>query len=134
MRIVPGLCILNARWHEGLQCRARRLGVRRVFEMSMTSITQTGGSTADLGAADAEMDQIRELLVGEQQRHTRARMDRLEARMKELEEDIARRFDALAARIETLGQETAAGRRASFEELSRSVMELGERVRNLSQS
>jgi DNA anti-recombination protein RmuC len=102
--------------------------------MSTTSITQTGGIAAGPGAADAEMDQIRELLVGEQQRHTRARMDRLEARMKELEEDIARRFDALAARIETLGQETAAGRRASFEELSRSVMELGERVRNLSQS
>ncbi len=92
------------------------------------------GNAADLRSTDAEMDQIRELLVGEQQRHAGARMDRLEARLKELEEDIVRRFDALTARIELLGQETAAGRRAAFEELSRSVVELGERVRNLSQS
>jgi hypothetical protein len=101
--------------------------------MSMTSITQMGGTAAE-PQSDADMDQIRELLVGEQQRRTGARIERIEQRMKELEEDIARRFDALMARIEALGQETATGRRASFEELSRSVMELGERVRNLSQS
>jgi cell division protein FtsB len=95
---------------------------------------QMAGGAAEPRSADVEMDQIRELLVGEHQRHSGARMDRLEARMKELEEDVARRFDALAARIESLGQETVAGRRAAFEELSRSVMELGERVRNLSQS
>lgn len=93
-----------------------------------------GGTAAEPQSPDADMDQIRELLVGDQQRRTGARLDRIEARMTELEQDIARRFDALMARIEALGQETAAGRRAAFEDLSRSVMELGERVRNLSQS
>ena len=93
-----------------------------------------GGTAAEPQSSDADMDQIRELLVGDQQRRTGARLDRIEARMTELEQDIARRFDALMARIEALGQETAAGRRAAFEDLSRSVMELGERVRNLSQS
>jgi CHASE3 domain sensor protein len=102
--------------------------------MSMTSMTQLGGNTAEPQSADAEMEQIRELLVGEQQRRSSSRLDKLEARLKELEEDIARRFDAIAARIEALGQETTAGRRAAFEELSRNIVELGERMRNLSQS
>jgi hypothetical protein len=80
------------------------------------------------------MEQIRELLIGEQQRRSTARLDTLEARIKTLEEDVARRFDALMARTEALGQETTAGRRAAFEELSRGIAELGERMRNLSQS
>ncbi len=102
--------------------------------MSTTSITQLGGNAAASQSTEDQMEQIRELLVGEQQRRSGARVEQLEARLKELEEDIVRRFDALTARIEALGQETAAGRRAAFEELSRGIGELGERVRNLSQS
>jgi len=102
--------------------------------MSTTSINQPGDNAAAPPSADDEMEQIRELLIGEQQRRSTARIDKLEARLKEFEEDVARRFDALAARIETLGQETTAGRRAAFEELSRGIGELGERMRNLSQS
>jgi hypothetical protein len=82
--------------------------------------------------ADTEMDQIRQLLVGELQRKSEARLDALEARLAALEVDIARRFEAIASRIETLGQETADGRRSSFEALSRDIVELGERIRNLS--
>jgi hypothetical protein len=100
----------------------------------MTTMTQLGGDAAGPHSADDQMDQIRELLIGEHQRRSGARLDRIEARLKEIEEDIVRRFDDLSARIEALGRETAAGRRAAFEELSRSVVELGERVRNLSQS
>ncbi len=44
---------------------------------------------------------------------------------------MARRFDALAARIESLGRETTAGRHAAFEELSRNVGELSERIRSI---
>ena len=102
--------------------------------ISMTSVTQLGDNTAAPQTADDSMDQIRELLVGDQQRRSGARMETLEARLKALEEDMVRRFDALNARIDALTEETKAGRRAAFEELSRGVAELGERVRNLSQS
>jgi hypothetical protein len=102
--------------------------------MSTTSISQLGDNAAGPQSADDEMEQIRELLIGEQQRRSTARLDTLEARIKTLEEDVARRFDALMARIEALGQETTAGRRSAFEELSRGIAELGERMRNLSQS
>jgi len=100
----------------------------------MTSITQLGDSTTAGPSADDSMDQIRELLVGEQQRRSGERMDTLDARLKALEEDMVRRFDALNARLDALAEETKTGRRAAFEELSRGVAELGERVRNLSQS
>jgi hypothetical protein len=100
----------------------------------MTSVSQFGGSSAPAQSTDDSMEQIRELLVGEQQRRSGARLDTIEARLKALEEDMVRRFDALNARLDALAEETKAGRRTAFEELSRGVAELGERVRNLSQS
>jgi hypothetical protein len=76
------------------------------------------------------MQQIRELLVG----RTEARLGQLEGRLKELEGEIGRGLDALAARIEAVGAEAVAGQQATFENLSRSVVELAERIRGLSQS
>ncbi len=99
----------------------------------MTSISQFGATPAG-SAADDEMEKIRELLIGEFQRRSAARIDLLEARVKELDEEIARRFDALVARIEALGRETTTSRHAAFEELSHNVLELGERIRNMSKS
>jgi hypothetical protein len=100
----------------------------------MKSATRLEGDTVLPQTTDDSMDLIRELLIGEQQRRSGARMDALDARLSALEEDMMRRFDALNARIDALAEETKAGRRAAFEELSRGVTELGERVRNLSQS
>ncbi len=100
--------------------------------MTMTSISQVGATPAGTETADDEMEKIRELLVGEFQRRSAARIEVLEARLKELDEEMGRRFDTLIARIEALGRETTTSRHAAFEELSRNVLELGERIRNLS--
>ena len=54
-----------------------------------------------------------------------------EARLKELEGEITSGLDALAARIEAVGAETAAGQHAAFEKLSQGVVELRERIRGL---
>jgi len=102
--------------------------------MSMTSIAQRQGELARSGATDEQMEQIRELLVGNLLRHSEARIAALEARLKELEGELGRGLDLLAARIEALGTEMTAERHRTFEELSRSVGELGERIRNLSRS
>ncbi len=56
--------------------------------MSMTSISQPGGNAAEAQSTDDEMEQIRELLVGEILRRSEARIDMLEARLKELEAEI----------------------------------------------
>jgi len=101
--------------------------------MTMTSITQFAGQSGSAATED-EMEQIRELLVGNLQRRSEARIEALEARFKALEEELARRFEALAAGLEALKRETTAGRNAAFEELSRSVNELGERIKSISQS
>lgn len=100
----------------------------------MTFFAQPGSETERTGPTDNQMEQIRELLVGEFQRRSEARIGALEARLKELEEDLGRRIDALAARVDALGQEQTSGRQAAFEELSQSVVEMGERIRNLSKT
>jgi hypothetical protein len=100
----------------------------------MTSFPQFVRQKAGSVATDDEMEQIRELLVGNLQRASEARIEALEARLRQLEEEMARRVDALAARIESLGRETTSGRHAAFEELSRNVGELSERIRSIAKS
>ena len=101
--------------------------------MGMTSIAQVRGDAVHPETNEDQMQQIRELLVGEILRRTEARLEQLEGRLKELEGEIGRGLDALAARIETVGAEAAAGQQTAFETLSRSVVELGEGIRGLSQ-
>jgi hypothetical protein len=96
----------------------------------MTTTTQLGDNAAAL-SADDEMEQVRELLVGEILRRSDARIDMLEARLKELEAEITHGLEALAARFEAVGAETAAGQHAAFEKLSGGVAELRERIRGL---
>ena len=97
--------------------------------MSTTYSTEQAAAASQ--SADVEMEQIRELLVGEILRRSDTRIDRIEARLQELEAEIARGLDALSARIEAVGAETAAGQHAAFEKLSQGVVELGERIRGL---
>lgn len=86
-----------------------------------------GGAQA---IASEKMSQVRELLFGELQRETETRIALLEARVRELEEGINRRLDLLQSRLEAATGELAADRRTAFDELARSVLELGDRIRN----
>jgi len=79
-----------------------------------------------------KMDQIRELLVGEHVRSNEARMVAMEARLREIETGFIQRLDAMAARIEALAGETESDRRTAFDDLARSVIDLGERIRRIS--
>jgi len=85
-------------------------------------MAQFGAQSSRVDSADAQMEQIRELLVGDVQRRADARLEALEARVRDLE-----------ARLEALNSEQTANRRSSFEELARGVAELGERIKNLAQ-
>ncbi len=78
------------------------------------------------------MDQIRELLVGDVLRQTETRLATLEARLKDLETTVGSRVAALHARLEALSGEVGADRRATFDDLAKGVLELGERIRKIS--
>jgi hypothetical protein len=93
------------------------------LRMSMTTTAPQGPQSAQGDSTDAQMEQIRELLVGDILRRTDARIEALEARVRELE-----------ARLEAQATEQTAGRRSAFEELSRNVADLADRIRQSAQS
>ena len=81
--------------------------------------------------ADEKMDQIRDLLFGEFQRHCDVRISQLEARIRNIENGVQHRLDAFQARLDALAGEVQADRRSSFDELARGLQELGEHVRRI---
>jgi hypothetical protein len=82
-------------------------------------------------ANDEKMEQVRELLFGEHQRQSEARLAMLEARIRELELSLLRRLEALEGRMEQVASRVEADQRATLDELGRGISDLGERVRRL---
>jgi len=78
-----------------------------------------------------KMQQIRELLFGEFKRDSDARLALIEARVRELEQGLHRKLDAIQASLETLSGDVAAERRRSLEQLAQSINELGDKVRRI---
>jgi glutathione S-transferase len=102
--------------------------------MNATSLEELRSRGRSRETVDEKMEQVRELLVGEELRRTDARLAAMETRIRELEATFERRLDALQARIDALAGETAAERRGSFDELSRLVTGLGDEIRRIGKS
>lgn len=100
--------------------------------MNAPTLNELRAAAAQRDGGDDRMQQIRDLLVGDQLRQQDARLAAVEMRLRELEGLVFRRVDALSARIEALSGELGADRRTSFDDLSRMVLELGESIRRLS--
>ncbi|MDX2158642.1 MAG: hypothetical protein SFW09_19245 [Hyphomicrobiaceae bacterium] len=81
-----------------------------------------------------KMQQIRELLFGEFKRDSDARLALIEARVRELEQGLHRKLDAIQARLDQMSGDVANERRQSFDDLARHVVELGERIGQISRS
>lgn len=77
---------------------------------------------------DEKMEQVRELLFGDYQRQSEARLAMLEARIRELELTVHHGLEAMHERVEQLAGQTSADHRAAFEELSRGIADLGGRI------
>ena len=99
--------------------------------MNATSLDTLRAGIAARDPKDEKMEQIRDLLVGDNLRQTDARLLALETRLREVELRLTRRIDALSARLDALAGETDADRRTAFDQLSRSVLELGEHIRRI---
>ena len=97
--------------------------------MNATSYAEFRTAVGQALPADDKMDQVRELLFGEYQRQSEARMALLEARIRELELGFQRRLDAMESRMEGIASKVDADNRAAFDELARGIADLGERVR-----
>jgi hypothetical protein len=106
----------------------RLVASEKGIAMNATSLEELrAGQVPEL--RDDKMEQVRELLFGDLARELHARIAALEQKHREYQISVSRQFDAIAARIEALAGETDAERRSAFEELSRSVLDLGERIR-----
>lgn len=99
--------------------------------MNSTSLDQLRMAKPPREGQDEKMEQIRDLLVGDLVRQTERRLALLEQRMLDLETGIGSRLTALHARLEALAGEVGADQRAAFDELARSILDLGERVRKI---
>ena len=99
--------------------------------MNAMMIGDTSSGAAPRDPADEKMEQIRDLLFGEFQRHSEVRIAQLEMRIRDLESGVQRRLDALQARLDALAGESQAERRSAFDDLARGVQELGERIRQI---
>ncbi len=102
--------------------------------MNATSLDELRGSMKGRDQVDEKMEQVRELLVGEDLRRSEARLAAMELRIREIEIALQQRLDALAARLDALAGETAAERRGSFDELAKCVAGLGDEIRRIGKS
>ncbi len=100
--------------------------------MTATSLDALRTSAPPRPVTDEKMQQVREILVGEDIRRTEERLSAIEAHIHNLETDITRRLDAMQARIEALSGEMSGERRASFDELAQGISDLGQRIKNIS--
>lgn len=96
--------------------------------MNATSVDELRNSAAGRDPRDEKMEQVRQLLFGDHAREVSTRFMLIESRLRDLEIGVARQLEAMNSRIDQLAGESDQDRRAAFEELSRNVSELGERI------
>ena len=82
--------------------------------------------------ADEKMIQVRDLLVGDFIREMTARMTIMETRIRDLENGLGQRLTVLNQRIEALAADHTVDRQAAFDELSKCVLDLGDKIRAIS--
>lgn len=88
-------------------------------------------ATAAAYAADEKMEQIRKLLIGDKLAENADRLATLEKRQSAFEHTVLQRLDLLSQRLDALSRDVHADRRAAFDELSRAMLDLGNRVRGI---
>ncbi|MCH9808355.1 MAG: hypothetical protein K0U74_11535 [Alphaproteobacteria bacterium] len=100
--------------------------------MTATSLDALRTGAPQRQVNDEKMQQVRDILVGEDLRRTEDRLTAIETQLRTLETDISRRLDAMQARIEALSGEVAGERRAAFDELAQGISDLGSHIKKIS--
>ena len=103
--------------------------------MDVTGLSEfRGGQGGAQSIGDERMDQVRELLFGDQRRQLEWQISALESRLRDIEISLLRRIEALELRLDATAIEDAKARSAAFDELSRGIGELSSRIRNIARS
>lgn len=102
--------------------------------MSSSHFNELRNGVAANEQFDDKMQQIRDLLFGEFKRDSDARLALIEARVRELEQGLHRKLDSIHARLDALASDVSAERRQSFDDLSRAVVELGNKIGDINRS
>lgn len=82
------------------------------------------------GAAGA-IDQVRELLFGENKRATESRLDDIERKIEQLRDDMNARFASLEAKLADQGRDTDTRHAASIDAIGQAIANLGASVRGM---
>ena len=80
---------------------------------------------------DDKIQQIRELLFGEFKRDSDARLALIEAQVREVEQGLHRKLDAIQGRLDALAGTVTNERQQSFDDLAQSLSDLGRRVHEI---
>lgn len=99
--------------------------------MSTSPFGEYRNGSAGVEPFEDKMQQIRDLLFGEFKRDSDARLALIEARVRELEQGMHRKLDAIQASLAALSTDVTAERRRSLDQLAQSIGELGEKVRRI---
>lgn len=97
----------------------------------VNSLQSPSGTAPVSHPSDEKMEQIRQLLFGDQLAEGANRLAILEARQQDFEQTVLQRLDVVSQRLDALSRDVTADRRAAFDELSRAMHELGNRVRGI---
>lgn len=99
--------------------------------MNAPTLNELRNSIPARDLADEKMMQVRDLLVGDFIRESQARMMALENRIRDLENGVGQRLAILNQRIDSLATDHTVDRRAAFDELSKFVADLGDKIRTI---
>lgn len=96
--------------------------------MNATSLEELRSSASNRDLRDEKMEQVRQLLYGDHAREVSTRFMLMETRLRELETGFSRQLEAISARLDALARDVSQDRRGDFDELSKCIAELGERI------
>ena len=96
---------------------------------------KTAGKPADdmaaLNGALGAIDQVRELLFGENKRATESRLDDIDRKIEVLRDDMNARFASLEARLAEQGRDTESRRPDTVEAIGLAIADLGAKIRGM---
>ena len=100
--------------------------------MSASSLNNLHNGTPTGHLTDDKMDQVRELLFGDYERQTEARVGVLENRIRDMELALHGRLDALQARLDAVSAEIDATQRQTLNEIGTGLSDLADRLKRMS--
>ena len=75
------------------------------------------------------IDQVRELLFGENKRATELRLDDIDRKIESLRDDMNARFASLEARLADQGRDAESRRLASIDSIGQAIADVGATIR-----